>query len=661
MNELLSQDLRSRTVDWALAVVLGLAPLLPQGASYVGGAPRSYVELVLPALTFIWVLARVGRRPSARYVAVWPWDLLLAAIAGATVLGLMADNRVWSPVFAALMQRDLGDLFRPMHLASHPLHSLRVGLTFFEGWLTFRLVVAICGLAPESRRRATFALGGWLSGVAVVAVVALVQYATAMNLQAYWVRANPLLVRTNSTLDDPNTLGAVLVLAIGLLVGLLRLGDSRWRQLWFGLASLSTFGLITTMSRSALGAAVIAPLGILAIGPTPTTILQRRIRLASRIVMTVLLAAIAGSVVLREFTPEQQRTNPSGLFEMVVTTFDPRESAGWVLRGRLPWWQASAAMFDERPLVGVGLGRVPREAAAFGGGPMRENTHNLFLQLLAETGLIGFAAFAALCTAITTTLSRAVVAPSHPDNRPLALGGLIAVLGFLLTLLTGHALLLPSGQILFASFTALVLTAAATAPAGATQPRTEPASASASTEVGPQRPPQRRIIRILTWGAPASALAFAAVAAIAPAVGIAQGIAPATGAWGHHTGLHDEEPTEDHGPFRWTTDRAILDLAVPDGATSLVLNITAVYPVRDGVPTSVRVMADGDSTTFELTSSDIRELRVPAPATDERGPRRILLNVTVTPTFVPGGGDNRVLGAQIFRPRFETDASRPRE
>ena len=53
--------------------------------------------------------------------------------------------------------------------------------------------------------------------------------------------------------------------------------------------------------------------------------------------------------------------------------------------GTTPWWQASAAMFKERPLVGFGLGRVPREAASFGGGPMRENTHNLFLQLLAET------------------------------------------------------------------------------------------------------------------------------------------------------------------------------------------------------------------------------------------------------------------------------------
>ena len=78
---------------------------------------------------------------------------------------------------------------------------------------------------------------------------------------------------------------------------------------------------------------------------------------------------------------------------MVVKTFDPRESTGWVLRGRVPWWQAAVAMFEEYPVAGVGLGRYPRLMRGYGGGKMVENAHNFFLQLLAESGLIGCGAF----------------------------------------------------------------------------------------------------------------------------------------------------------------------------------------------------------------------------------------------------------------------------
>ena len=96
----------------------------------------------------------------------------------------------------------------------------------------------------------------------------MVQYVTRFDLHPYWVKANPSLVRSHSTLDDPNTLGACLVLGVGLLVGLLRLERSWRRRGWWALLlAVGTVGLATTMSRSALGAVLIAPAAVFAVGP----------------------------------------------------------------------------------------------------------------------------------------------------------------------------------------------------------------------------------------------------------------------------------------------------------------------------------------------------------------------------------------------------------
>src|SRR5690606_34441938 len=97
----------------------------------------------------------------------------------------------------------------------------------------------------------------------------------------------------------------------------------------------------------------------------------------------------------------------------------------------------------------------------YGGGGWRENTHNLYLQMLAETGILGFAAFILVAGPVCATLARALSSQQEPRRRAVAYGGLTGAIAFLLTLLTGHTLLLPSGQILWAGFVAVVATIAA--------------------------------------------------------------------------------------------------------------------------------------------------------------------------------------------------------
>lgn len=637
-----SQAKRIDRVGASLAAILGVTPLLPSGLTHLGWAPRGYIDLVVAALIPLWLVARFTGGPRAtrgRSMASWPWDLLAAAIVGAAIHGLMAESRVTSPVFVHQLQDALGDLFRPINQATHPFYPLRVALTFVEGWITFRLVLAICAFADDPRHRATVAFAGWLAGAALVALLALAQYVTEFNLHAYWVRANPALVRAHSTFDDPNALGAYLALAAGLVVGLIRLDDGRWRRWWAVLLGVYVAGLLTTMSRSALGAVIVAPMAVLAFGPAPATRLHRWVRSAARAGSVLLLAMILFSVVARQFASEARRSNPDGPLDMVIKTFDPRESTGWVLRGRLPWWQAGAAMFREHPIVGVGLGRYPRLMESYGGGPLRENTHNLFLQFLAETGVVGFAAFTTLCGAVCVALWRAFAAADTARSRGIALGGLIGVLAYLLTLLTGHSLLLPSGQILLASVIGLVVTIAV------------PSRSSNSTAAEVATLARRR------WRFGALLLA---VALIAPIVAAAERVSPRfAGRWGYHWGLYGEEPAGDTGTYRWTSRRALLDLRVPNDATTLVVPFDAVVPIRAGAPARVHVRAGRATQSASLETGGPQALRLPLPSSNGTA-RRILLDITVEPTFVPAAldarsTDLRSLGVQLSPPRFERE------
>jgi O-antigen ligase len=609
-------------------------PLLPRGPGYLGWPGEGWLDLVVPALGAVWLAARLAARGQPRHPAaipLWPWDLVAATVAGATVFGLMADNLVASPVFhAKLLEVDV--LFRPMHQLSNPLYPLRVALTLLEGWIVLRLVVATCRLAGDPRRRAGVALAGWGAGLAVVSLLAVVQYVTRFHLHPFWVKANPSLPRAHATLDDPNALGACLALGLGLLVGLLRLdAHPRRRTWWVGLLVLGAAGLVTTMSRSALGAWLVVPAAVLAVTPPPITALQRHVRTAARLVAGTVLVVVVASMTLRAFATEARWTNPTGIVDMVVKTFDPRESTAWVLRGRLPWWQAGVRMFEDHPVTGVGIGRFQRLVRSYGGGKHAENAHNFYLQAFAESGIAGGLAFLALCGSVVWTFARAGRLDAEPWPRAVALGGLIGSLVFLATMLTGHTLRVASGQVLWASFVALAGTIAAQRLAGA------------RTDL-PVRPLRRA----------AGAAAIVAALTVPPIVGIAQRVEPSLGDWGYSSGLYGEERTRSGLRYRWTGAHALVELGVPDGATALVVETAAVRPLRGGVPVRVRIRAAGLTNEAAVTAPGRRSVRLPLRDGTPRG--RVLLSIEVDPVVVPGAdgrGDTRALGVQLFVPRFE--------
>lgn len=75
----------------------------------------------------------------------------------------------------------------------------------------------------------------------------------------------------------------------------------------------------------------------------------------------------------------------TGIFKSINTKFDVFISAGDISNGRFDLWKRSLDIFYEHPLLGVGIKGTTTI--------MSEATHNVYIQLLSDLGIIGAAIF----------------------------------------------------------------------------------------------------------------------------------------------------------------------------------------------------------------------------------------------------------------------------
>jgi putative inorganic carbon (HCO3(-)) transporter len=98
--------------------------------------------------------------------------------------------------------------------------------------------------------------------------------------------------------------------------------------------------------------------------------------------------------------------------------------------GRFAFWDAAWGMFLSSPLIGVGYGNFGG-LFELPGEDIRRDVHNIYLQLLAETGVLGFAIFFLLVAVALRLAWRQFCLPRDLTDKVLgfaALGGIISVL-----------------------------------------------------------------------------------------------------------------------------------------------------------------------------------------------------------------------------------------
>jgi O-antigen ligase len=198
---------------------------------------------------------------------------------------------------------------------------------------------------------------------------------------------------------NPNVLGGGLALlspfALAVLVGRWEKpceglepsqGSPKWCAVGVALRLLallavmvSQAALVVTYSRGAL----LAALGGASLLALLDWVASRRWWLPALLVMATGLGLLAGPFVARALPPP-----------------DPEQTL--TLAGRLPIWGAAVRMIGRAPLTGVGLGNFQLAMARDEPGILprspqgAEHAHNLFLQVAADLGLIGLAAFLVL-------------------------------------------------------------------------------------------------------------------------------------------------------------------------------------------------------------------------------------------------------------------------
>lgn len=306
------------------------------------------------------------------------------------------------------------------------------GFTYvaYSRWMLFLVygVLLLIGVAIAKVHNATKILLGSILGVATLA--ASVTLISAIR---------ELALRADGPLGNANVLGGYLALILPLF--LVSISETKG---WLRRASqtgaiITTLALISSFSYTAWVSIIVAALVIVAI--YSKRLLTRR-RVLSTVIsgLTVLLLIIGVRfAITKDFSDAVavHRTIPTA---SVSTSFSQRVSFN----------QIALRMFADHPLTGVGLGgfqqAFPRYATTLLEQP--KYVHNYYLELLAETGIMGFASFVIVLYIIGRS-GLVYIRKFQKDNAPYVLGMSVLVMIALIHAGLDFAFSFPSVGILF--------------------------------------------------------------------------------------------------------------------------------------------------------------------------------------------------------------------
>ena len=317
------------------------------------------------------------------FVLVLPWDVftqlpllgsiprLVGLVASAVgILHILARRRVrplsWFHVFAVLFVLWVG-------VSSFWSIDPQASRTRFITSLQLLVLVWLIWEIAWSPERQRSLLQAYVVGVCVAAVATIHSYLSGSAWLAHGTVETARFVALN---QDPNELGVILALGLPMAwyLGLPR-PQQRTVWIWRLYIPLGIMGILLTGSRGAFLTALVALLII------PLTL--GRVRLRTKIALYAL--AVGSLMLATSFVPE------ASLQRIQSTRADIE--AGY-FGGRIYIWMAGLEVAREHPLAGVGAGGFGAAVAPTLHHDMA--SHQTFLEILVEQGVVGLLLFCAV-------------------------------------------------------------------------------------------------------------------------------------------------------------------------------------------------------------------------------------------------------------------------
>ncbi|MCW3040330.1 MAG: O-antigen polymerase [Solirubrobacterales bacterium] len=332
--------------------------LFLSGLPGLSGAPTGVAILVLLA----WIIAVRTSGPDVRAMSTAHRGTLLALVA---FLSWLTLSITWS-LSPSGAEEDV------------------------RKWLIAATTFVVIATTVRSARGCALLAGAFVAGAALAVIAGLAM--TGLQPASNAINsAQDARLSTGAT--DPNYLAAMLVAALALSAGL-----AAWRrEPWVRIALASTaplllYGLVATQSRGGLIAAAVAIVTAIVFLPA-----QRRRALAATVPLLAVVALFFA-------------VNPAA-YQRVTQ----KDGGG---TGRSELWRIAWQMSADHPLVGVGVNNflVREQAYVRKVGPLKfaelvtddpKVVHNMYLQMLAETGVIGLALFLMVIGALLRATYRA--------------------------------------------------------------------------------------------------------------------------------------------------------------------------------------------------------------------------------------------------------------
>jgi putative inorganic carbon (HCO3(-)) transporter len=293
-------------------------------------------------------------------------------------------------------------IFLSLIYASDPTRA-QVGLINF---LKDAIIAIMVVLLVQSKEFLRIAVWGFLAVGILLGSIAVFQYLTGTFGNPYWGLAESEVMnivsrvegyRIMGTFSDPNFFAQVMVVIIPLALNRViyeKKTIHKFLALWSLTASFLT--VIFTFSRGGFLALCLV-LGLLLLWRKPP-----------------LVVVLSGLLILFLLIPFL----PATYFERIQTILDylPFRGAdvrGEVsFRGRLSEYEVGWQMFKENPILGIGFENYPANylnySIKLGLDPRRteRSAHSLYLEILAEQGLVGMFFFGLVLTTVFKSLAK---------------------------------------------------------------------------------------------------------------------------------------------------------------------------------------------------------------------------------------------------------------